>query len=156
MPKPARKPQKIYRNFDKPEDFPIEVRAHVVAIKITRQTIVLYKNLFENLPDFLPLHDRLDELSATIDGIASFINQYLDEEFDFDLFEYEMVSSMAEEIQSELDNYPCFREWKHGDRRKNSSPLEYEMFSEMDDLMIRVWDVVRDEGYKLYNAMLRQ
>ncbi len=150
MPPRSRAPKKRV-SFDNPEAFSSEVRPHVVAIQATRALIDRYETLVEDLPSFVPLLNRFAELRGKMDEIADYIKTYLaqDDEQDFDSFEYEM-SHLAGELESVLDDTPIDTR-----ARKNASPLEDQLFSDVGDLMERIWVIVSDQGYKLHTAMIR-
>ena len=149
MPPRSRAPDKR-PNFDKPEAFPAEVRAQVVAIKMTRQMIDTHAPLFKHIPSFAALNERFADLSGSIDELVSWIKQYLDGDIDFDGFEHEMRHLLADSIRGILDHTPI-----DSRSRKNASPLEDQLFSDVAEVMERVWEAVSEQGYKLHTAMIR-
>lgn len=173
-----------WKRSTKPEDMPIEVRPHVQAIYQTQQIIDSYALIFDALPSFRPLFDRFDQLNGVLDEILAWVKTYLDGEIGFKEFEHEMGHLLAEGLENSLDHYPENLQVKRGDHpledvddvplvanrvqsSHGESDEEFEPIKQrtpmssgdqglddIEEVMTRVWDAIRIEGYKLHTAMI--
>lgn len=150
--RPHPRAPKKHLYFDNPEAFPIEVRARLAAIKATRELIDKQESLFKGLPSFAPLLNQLDELRHEVDEIADYIQTYLEGGGKPDLItlEFEMTHVRATGLETTLDSGSV-----NFIGSDDASPSEEQLSEDVREVMQRVWDAMREQGYRLYTAMIR-
>ena len=147
---PSSKAPRNDPDFDKPDTLPIEVRAHATEIKKMRKIIGDYMYLFEDLPSFEPLNQWFERLLSYFEETIEWIKKYLVREINLRSFDHEMLYFSAEELELLLEDLP-------GSSRagKSASLLESQLFADVEDVMQFVWELVREQGYKLHVALIR-
>ncbi len=138
-------------NFNQPLTLPIDVRQQVIELNEVKRIAGQYFALFEELPSFQALTHNIETLQGNLEEIQDWIGQYLDPavDLDFKSFEFEMTHLIADSLQDSLDNYP------HDRTSLPKGQSEMTLRDDANALMDNVWDVIRDQGYRLHTALIR-
>ena len=106
----------------------------------------------EEILSKFPLLNQLDELRHEVDEIADYIQTYLEGGGKPDLItlEFEMTHVRATGLETTLDSGSV--DFIGSD---DASPSEEQLSEDVREVMQRVWDAMREQGYRLYTAMIR-